>query len=150
MRSPSGPPLPSFELEVLDGNDIPESWVGQQVGVETVSSPEITVGWLQSKSAWRLVVVDDRTGEIRYIPWIGVEAVSLLEEEPVAQTARREAKRATRLDRPARPHGRGVSAAYERFLGWAVVWLVGVALLGLCALALYLIGALLVRAVAGA
>ena len=147
MYSRSSPAHPSFELEVLDGNDIPESWVGQQVGVETVSSPEITVGWLQSKSAWRLVVVDDRTGEIRYIPWIGVEAVSLLEEEPEAQTARRQAKRATRLDRHARPE---VPAAYERFPRWPVAWLVGVALVGLCALALYLIGALLVRALAGA
>jgi hypothetical protein len=151
MYSRSSPTLPSFELEMLDGNDIPESWVGQQVGVETVSSPEITVGWLQSKSAWRLVVVDDRTGEIRHIPWIGVESVSLLEEEPEAQTARRRAPRATRLDRHARPRGRRVPAAHQRFLGWPVaVWLVGVALLGICALVLYLIGALLVRALAGA
>jgi hypothetical protein len=136
MRSP----LPSFELEVIDGNDIPESWVGRQVGVEIVSDPEITVGWLQSKSAWRLVVVDDRTGEARYIPWIGVEAVSLLEEEPEAQSASQQAKRAPGLDRHARPHSRGVSA----------VWLVGVALLALGVLALYLVGALLVQALAGA
>jgi hypothetical protein len=141
-------PLPSFELEVLDGNDIPESWVGRQVGIETVSDPEITVGWLQSKSAWRLVVVDDRTGEARYIPWIGVEAVSLLEEEPQAQISYQRPKRAPRLDR--RHHSRGVSAAYERFLGRSVVWLVGVALLALGVLALYLVGTLLVRALAGA
>jgi hypothetical protein len=153
MRSRCEPPIPSFELKVLDGNDIPESWIGQQVSVETVSSPEITAGWLQSKSAWRLVVVDDRTGEARCIPWIEVEAVSLLEEEPEAQTThRRQAKRAPLLDRHARPHGRRASAAYEPFLGWpvAVVLLVGVALLGLCALALYLVGELLVRALAGA
>jgi hypothetical protein len=158
MRSRCRPPLPSFELEVLDGNDLPESWVGRQVSVETVTSPQrLTVGQLQSKSAWRLIVVDDRTGEVRCIPWIAVEAVSLLEEEPEAQTARREEKRVPRLDRHARPHGRGVPAAYERFLGWpvavvlAMVWLLGgLALLGLCALALYLVGALLVRALAGA
>src|SRR5215211_3413525 len=106
MRSRCEPPIPSFELEVLDGNDIPESWIGQQVGVEIVSSPEITAGWLQSKSAWRLVVVDHRTEEARYIPWIEVEAVSLLEEEPVAQTThRRQTKRAPLLDRHARPRG---------------------------------------------
>lgn len=99
MRSRCGPPIPSFDLEVLDGNDIPERWVGRQVGVETVSSLGITAGWLQSKSAWRLVVVDDRTGEARCIPWVDVEAVSLLEEEPEAQTARREAERVPRLDR---------------------------------------------------
>jgi len=149
MYSRSGSALPGFEIEVLDGNDIPESWVGRQVGVETVSDPEITVGWLQSKSAWRLVIVDDRTGEARYIPWIGVEAISLLEEEPEAQTARRQAKRASRLDRHARHHSRGVSAAYEQFLGRSVVWLVGVALLALCVLALYLVGTLLVRVLAG-
>jgi len=158
MRSHCGPPIPSFDFEVLDGNDLPESWVGRQVGVETVTSPqELTIGQLQSKSAWRLIVIDDRTGKVRCIPWIAVEAVSLLEEEPKAQTARREAKRVPRPgDRHARPHGRGVPAAYEWFLGWpvavvlAMLWLGGLALLGLCALALYLVGALLVRVLVGA
>ena len=158
MCSRCGPPLPSFDFEVLDGNDLPESWVGRRVGVETVTSPQrLTVGQLQSKSAWRLIVVDDRTGEVRCIPWIVVEAVSLLEEEPHAQTARQEAKRVPRLgDRHALAHGRGVPAAYERFLGWpvavvlAMLWLGGLALLGLCALALYLVGALLVRTLVGA
>jgi hypothetical protein len=155
MRSRCGPPLPSVDFEVLDGNDLPESWVGRQVGVETVTSPQRpTVGQLQSKSAWRLVVVNERTGEVRCIPWIAVEAVSLLEEEPQAQTARREAKRVPRPGDPCtqRAHGRGVPAAYERFLGWpvavvlAMLWLGGLTLLSLCALALYLVGALLVGA----
>ena len=79
----NGLPSPNFEFEVLDGNDIPESWVGRRVGVQTITAgPGMKVGLLQSKSAWRLVlVVDDRTGEALCIPWIAVEAVSLLEVE---------------------------------------------------------------------
>ena len=74
------PPL-SFEFEVLDGNDLPHCWVGRKVGVETVTAPGMVVGWLQSKSTWRLVIVDDRTGELFCVPWIAVEAIVLAEEE---------------------------------------------------------------------
>jgi hypothetical protein len=156
MRSLGDSPPPSLEFEVLDGNDIPQSWVGREVGVETVTGPGMTVGWLQSKSTWRLVVVDDRTGEPRCIPWVAVQAVFLLEEVPEAQTARQEAKQVPALDRHARSYSRGALAAYERFLGWpvkvvlAVLWLGGLTLLGLCALVLYLAGSVLMRALAGA
>lgn len=157
MRSLGDSPPPSLEFEVLDGNDIPQSWIGREVGVETVSGPGMTVGWLQSKSTWRLVVVDDRTGEPRCIPWVAVQAVFLLEEEPEAQTARQEAEQVPpALDRHARSYSRGALAAYERFLGWpvmvvlAVLWLGGLTLLSLCTLVLYLAGSVLMRALAGA
>jgi hypothetical protein len=102
------------------------------------------------------VIVDDRTGEPRCIPWVAVQAVFLLEEVPEAQTARQEAKQGPALDRQARSYSRGALAAYERFLGWpvrvvlAVLWLGGLTLLGLCALVLYLAGSVLMRALAGA
>jgi hypothetical protein len=155
MRPLGDSPPPSLEFEVLDGNDIPQSWVGREVGVETVTGTGMTVGWLQSKSTWRLVVVDDRTGEPRCIPWVAVQAVFLLEEKPEAQTTRKEAKQVSWLDRHARSYSRGALAAYERFLGWpvmvvlAVLWLGGLTLLGLCALVLYLAGSVLMRALAG-
>jgi hypothetical protein len=41
----------------------------------------MVVGWLQGKSAWRLVVVEDRTGELLCVPWIAVEAIFLVEDE---------------------------------------------------------------------
>jgi hypothetical protein len=72
------PPL-NLQFEVLDGNDVPHSWVGRKVGVETVTAPRMVVGWMQSKSTWRLVVVDDRTGEPWCVPWIAVEAIFLFE-----------------------------------------------------------------------
>jgi hypothetical protein len=83
MRTPLGDSslLSYFEFEVLDGNDLPHSWVGRKVGVETVSAPGMLVGWLQSKSTWRLEIVDDRTGELFCAPWIAVEAIVLVEEE---------------------------------------------------------------------
>ena len=81
MRPVSDSPPCGFEFEVLDGNDLPHSWVGRKVGVESVSAPRMMVGWLQSKSAWRLVVVDDRTGELFCVPWIAVEAIVLVEEQ---------------------------------------------------------------------
>jgi hypothetical protein len=83
MRTPLGDSslLSYFEFEVLDGNDLPHSWVGRKVGVETVSAPGMLVGWLRSKSTWRLEIVDDRTGELFCVPWIAVEAIVLVEEE---------------------------------------------------------------------
>jgi hypothetical protein len=80
MRSLDDSPPLTTEFEVLDGNDVPHSWVGRKVGVETVSAPGLVVGWLQSKSAWRLVVVEDQTGEPWCVPWVAVEAVFLFEE----------------------------------------------------------------------
>ncbi len=79
----SPPFSPGFE--VLDGDDVPHSWVGRKVGVETVTAPGLVVGWLQSKSAWRLVVVEDQTGEPKCMPWVAVEAIFLFEEpeEPI-------------------------------------------------------------------
>jgi hypothetical protein len=81
MRPHGDSSLLNFEFEVLDGNDLPHSWVGRKVGVETVTAPGMLVGWLQSKSAWRLIVVEDRTGEVSCVPWIAVEAIVLVEEE---------------------------------------------------------------------
>src|SRR5688500_14202346 len=81
MRPLGDSPPCSLEFEVLDGNDLPHSWVGRKVGVETVTAPGMLVGWLQSKSAWRLIVVEDRTGEVSCVPWIAVEAIVLVEEE---------------------------------------------------------------------
>ncbi len=83
MRTPLGDSslLSYFEFEVLDGDDLPHSWVGCKVGVETVSAPGMLVGWLRSKSTWRLEIVDDRTGELFCVPWIAVEAIVLAEEE---------------------------------------------------------------------
>ena len=77
------PPL-NLQFEVLDGNDLPHSWVGRKVGVETVTAPGLLVGWLQSKSTWRLVVVEDRTGEPWCVPWVAVEAIFLFKEDPDA------------------------------------------------------------------
>jgi hypothetical protein len=94
------PPLgPGFE--VLDGDDIPDSWVSRKVGVETLTTPGVIVGWLQSKSTWRLVIVDDRTGEPRYVPWVALEAIFLLEEEPEGPVAREEAKQVAGVGRNA-------------------------------------------------
>jgi hypothetical protein len=84
MRSLGDSPPRSFEFEVLDGNDLPHSWLGRKVGVETVAAPGLLVGWLQSKSTWRLVVVEDRTGEPWCVPWVAVEAIFLCKEEPDA------------------------------------------------------------------
>jgi len=84
MRPLGDSPPRSFEFEVLDGNDLPHSWLGQKVGVETVTAPGLLVGWLQSKSTWRLVVVEDRTGEPWCVPWVAVEAIFLFTEEPDA------------------------------------------------------------------
>jgi hypothetical protein len=84
MRSLGDSPPRILDFEVLDGNDLPNSWVGRKVGVETVTAPRMGVGWLQSKSAWRLVVVDGRTGEPWCVPWVAVEAIFLLEAEPDA------------------------------------------------------------------
>jgi hypothetical protein len=83
MRTPLGDSslLSYFEFEVLDGNDLPHSWVGRKVGVETVSAPGMLVGWLQSKSTWRLEIVEHGTGELFCVPWIAVEAIVLVEEE---------------------------------------------------------------------
>ncbi len=80
MRLLGDSPPRGLEFEVLDGNDLPHSWVGRKVRVETVTAPGMVVGWLQSKSAWRLVVVEDRTGELLRVPWIAVEAIVLVEE----------------------------------------------------------------------
>ena len=88
MRPFGDSPPCSLEFKVLDGNDLPHSWVGRKVGIETVTAPGIMVGWLQSKSAWRLVVVEDRTGEPICVPWVAVEAILLLEEEPEGPMAR--------------------------------------------------------------
>jgi hypothetical protein len=84
MRPLGDSPPRSFEFEVLDGNDLPHSWLGRKVGVETVTAPGLLVGWLQSKSTWRLEIVDDRTGEPWYVPWVAVEAIFLFKEEPDA------------------------------------------------------------------
>ena len=131
------PPL-NLEVEVLEGNDVPHSWVGRKVGIETVTAPGMMVGWLQSKSAWRLVVVEDRTGEPFYVPWVAVEAIFLFEEEPEGPMARQEAKQVGGQDRPERSYMRVALAAYERILRRpvmvvvAVLWLGGFTLLGLC------------------
>ena len=81
MRPLGDSSLLGFEFEVLDGNDLPHSWVGRKVEIETVTAPGMVVGWLQSKSTWRLVIVEDRTGEVFCVPWIAVEAIVLVEEE---------------------------------------------------------------------
>ncbi len=149
------PPL-SLEFEVLDGNDLPHGWIGRKVGIETVSAPGMVVGWLQSKSAWRLVVVEDRTGEPRCVPWVAVEAILLLEEEPEGPMACQEAKQVATLGRPGRSYRRGALAAYERFLRGPVMvvapvlWLGGFTLLGLCVFVLYLAGSMLMGALRGA
>ena len=148
MRSLDDSPPLSLEFEVLDGNDVPHSWVGGKVGV--------IVGWLQSKSAWRLVVVEDRTGEPWCVPWVAVEAIFLFEEEPEAPMARKEAKQVAGPDRPGRSYRRGALAAYERILrrpvmvGVAVLWLGGFTLLGLCVFVLYLAGSMLMGTLTGA
>jgi hypothetical protein len=146
----------SLEIEVLDGNDVPHSWVGRKVGVETVTAPGMVVGWLQSKSAWRLVIVEDRTGEPRYVPWVAVEAIFLLEEEPEGPMTRQEAKQVAGLGRHARSYRRVGLRAYERFLRGpvivvlAVLWLGGFTLLGLCVFVLYLAGSMLMGVLRGA
>ena len=156
MRSLGDSPPLSLEFEVLDGNDVPHSWVGGKVGVETITASGLIIGWLQSKSAWRLVVVEDRTGEPWCVPWVAVEAIFLFEEEPEGPMACQEAKQVARLGRPGRSYRRGALAAYERFLrrpvmvGVAALWLGGFTLLGLCALALYLAGSVLMRVLEGA
>src|SRR3712207_2300052 len=38
MRPLGGSPPRSFEFEVLDGNDVPHSWVGREVGVKSVTA----------------------------------------------------------------------------------------------------------------
>jgi hypothetical protein len=88
MRSLGDSPPLSLAFEALDGNDLPHGWIGRKVGIETISAPGMVVGWLQSKSAWRLVVVEDRTGEPICVPWVAVEAILLLEEEPEGPMAR--------------------------------------------------------------
>ena len=148
------PPL-SLEFEVLDGNDVPHSWVGGKVGVETITASGLIVGWLQSKSAWRLVVVEDRTGEPWCVPWVAVEAISLFEEEPEGPMARKEAKQVAGLGRRGRSYRRGALAAYERILRRpvmvvAVLWLGGFTLLGLCVFVLYLAGSMLMGTLRGA
>jgi hypothetical protein len=58
--------------------------------------------------------------------------------------------------RTSTPFSRRIARAYERFLGMpvlvvlAVMWVAGAVLLGSCALALYMVGSLLVRVIAGA
>ncbi len=149
----SGSFSPGFE--VLDGDDVPDSWVGRKVGVETLTAPGVIVGWLQSKSTWRLVVVDDRTGEPRCVPWAALEAIFVL-EEPQGPVARKETKQVAGVGRHARSFRRVVLTAYEWFLRrpvvvvLAVLWLGGLTLMGLCALALYLAGSVLMRMLAGA
>ncbi len=136
----SPPFRPGFE--VLDGDDVPDSWVGRKVGVETLTAPGVIEGWLQSKSTWRLVVVDDRMGEPKCVPWVAVEAIFLM-EEPVGPVARKQTKQVEGVGRHARSYGRLARRAYERLLRGPVVvvlvvlWLGGFTLLGLCALALY-------------
>ena len=89
---PLGDTLPlNLEFKVLDGNDLPNSWVGRKAGVETITAPGLIVGWLQSKSTWRLVVMEDRTSEPWYVPWIAVEAIFLFGEEPEMPVARQQA-----------------------------------------------------------
>jgi hypothetical protein len=46
-----------------------------------VMAPAMLVGWLHGKSAWRLMIVDERTGELFCVPWIAVEAIVLVEDE---------------------------------------------------------------------
>ena len=142
--SDSPPFSPGFE--VLDGDDVPDSWVGRKVGVETLTAPGLIVGWLLSKSTWRLVVVDERTGEPRCVPWVALEAISLL-EVPEGPAARKEAKQVAGVGRHARSYGRVAPRGYERFLRGPVLvglWVGGLTLLlGLCALALYLFGSVL-------
>ncbi len=146
----------NLEFEVLDGNDVPHSWVGRKVGIETVTAPGMVVGWLQSKSAWRLVIVDDRTGEPRCVPWVALEAIFLLEEEPQVPMARHEAKQVAGLGRPGRSYRRVALRGYERFLRGpvmvvvAVLWLGGFTLLGLCVFVLYLAGSILMGTLRGA
>ncbi len=152
MRPLGDSPPYSLEFELLDGNDVPHGWVGLKVGIETVTAPGMVVGWLQSKSASRLVVVEDRTGEPRCVPWIAVEAILLLEEEPEGPAARKETKQEAGLGRHARTYRRVTLRAYERFLRGpvvvvlAVLWLGGFTLLGLCVFVLYLAGSMLMGA----
>ncbi len=156
MRPLGDSPPFSPGFEVLDGDDVPDSWVGRKVGVETLTTPGPIVGWLQNKSPWCLVVVDDRTGEPRCVPWVALEAIFLLEEEPEEPAARKEAKQVAGLGRHARTYRRVVLRAYGRFLRGpvlvvlAVLWVGGLTLLGLCALALYLAGSVLVEALTSA
>ncbi len=155
MRPVGDSPTFSSEFEALDGDDVPDSWVGRKVGVETLTTPGLMVGWLQSKSTWRLMVVDHRTGEPRYVPWVALEAILLLEEEPEGPVARKETKQVAGVGRHARwPYRRVALRAYERFLRGpvmvAVLWVDGLTLLGLCALALYLAGSVLVEALTSA
>ena len=155
MRSLGDSPPHNLEFEVLDGNDVPHSWVGGKVGVKTITASGLIVGWLQSKSAWRLVVVEDRTGEPWCVPWVAVEAIFLFEEEPEGPMARKEAKQVAGLGRRGRSYGRGALAAYERILRRpvmvvAVLWLGGFTLLGLCVFVLYLVGSLLMGTLRGA
>jgi hypothetical protein len=156
MRSRGDSPPLSLEFEVLDGNDVPHSWIGRKVGVETVTAPGMVVGWLQSKSAWRLVIVENRTGAPRCVPWVALEAIFLLEEEPEGPMIRQEAKQVAGLGRHARSHRRVGRRAYKRFLRGpvivvlAVLWLGGFTLLSLCVFVLYLAGSMLMGALRGA
>ena len=149
MRPLGDSPPFSPGFEVLDGDDVPDSWIGRKVGVETLTTPDVIVGWLQSKSTWRLVVVDDRSGEPRCVPWVALEAIFPLEEEPEGPVARKEAKQVARLGRHARSYRRVALRAHERLLRGPVVVMLAVlclgelTLLGLCALALYLAGSVL-------
>ncbi len=85
-----------------------------------------------------------------------MEAIFLLEEEPERPVARKEAKQVAGVGRHARSYRRVALRTYERFLRGpvmvvlAVLWLGGLTLLGLCALALYLAGSVLMRVLAGA
>ena len=141
MRPLGDSPPRSFEFEVLDGNDVPHSWVGREVGVKSVTASGLIVGWLQNKSAWRLVVVENQTGEPWCVPWVAVEAIFLL-EEPDGPMTHREASRGARPDHTERFHRRGAPAAYKRILRGpvmvvAVLWLGGLTLLSLFVFALF-------------
>ena len=157
MRPLGDSPPHNLGFEVLDGNDLPHSWVGREVGVKTVTASGLIVGWLQSKSTWRLVVVENQTGEPFSVPWVAVEAIFLLEEEPEGPITHQEARQGARPDRPERvSHRRGAPAAYERILRRpvmvvvAVLWLGGFTLLGLCVFALYVVGSMMLGALRGA
>ncbi len=115
MRPLGDSPPRSFEFEVLDGNDVPHSWVGREVGVKSVTASGLIVGWLQNKSAWRLVVVENQTGEPWCVPWVAVEAIFLL-EEPDGPMTHQEASRRARPDHTERFHRRGAPAAHKRIL----------------------------------
>ncbi len=148
MRPVGDSPTFSSGFEVQDGDDVPDSWVGRKVGVETLTTPGVIVGWLQSKSTWRLVVVDERTGEPWCVPWVALEAIFLL-EEPEGPVAPKEAQQVAGLGRHARTYRRVALRAHERFLRGpvmvvlAVLWVGGLTLLSLCVLALYLVGSVM-------